>query len=82
MAWTQDDLDKLDAAISSGSGLQSMTFGDQSFTFRGLDEMLKLRALMQQALSTQAGNSRSHRLAAVSKGVGGPNGSQSGGGWY
>jgi hypothetical protein len=82
MAWTQDDLDKLDDAIKSGSGLQSMTFGDQSFTFRSLDEMLKLRALMEQQVNTTAGTSRSHRFAAVSKGVGGPNGDRFGGGWY
>ena len=68
MAWTQADLDKLDAAISSGSGLQSMMFGDNSFTFRTIDEMLKLRAVMQQALNATAGTS-STRYAAFSKGV-------------
>ena len=70
MAWTQADLDKLDAAIAAGGSMQSMTFaGGDSFTFRSLDEMLKLRALMQQALSAAAGTSASHRLAAFSKGV-------------
>jgi hypothetical protein len=70
MAWTQADLDKLDAAISAGGSMQSMTFaGGDSFTFRTLDEMLKLRAVMQQAVSAASGTSAAHRLAAFSKGV-------------
>ena len=70
MAWTQADLDKLDAAIAAGGAMQSMTFaGGDSFTFRSLDEMLKLRAIMQQALSATAGTGAAYRLAAFSKGV-------------
>jgi hypothetical protein len=67
--WTQADLDKLDAALASGSALQTMTFADQSFTFRSIDEMLKLRAVMQQALNAAAGTATTHRVAAFSKGV-------------
>jgi hypothetical protein len=69
MTWTQADLDKLDAALAAGGALQSMTFGDQSFTFRTIDEMLKLRAVMQQALNAAAGTPSGYRLAATSKGV-------------
>ena len=69
MAWTQDDLDKLDAAIAGGSALQSIQFADQTFTFRTLDEMLKLRAVMTASLSTASGTSTAYRLAATSKGV-------------
>jgi hypothetical protein len=70
MAWTQADLDKLDAAIAAGGSMQSMTFaGGDSFTFRSLDEMLKLRAIMQGALNAVTGTSTTHRLAAFSKGV-------------
>jgi hypothetical protein len=69
MAWTQADLDKLDAALASGSALQTITFADQSFTFRSIDEMLKLRGIMQQALNAAAGTATTHRVAAFSKGV-------------
>jgi len=69
MAWTQADLDKLDAAISGGSGIARMKFADQEFEFRSIDEMLKLRAVMQQALNSAAGTSTARRLAATSKGV-------------
>ncbi len=70
MTWTQADLDKLDAAIAAGGVMQSMTFaGGDSFTFRTIDEMLKLRSVMQQALNAAAGTSTAYRLAATSKGV-------------
>lgn len=63
--FTQVDLDKLNAAISAGSALQSMTFGEQTFTFRSLDEMLRLRAVMQREINA----SGTRRLATTSKGV-------------
>lgn len=68
MAWTQSDIDALKAAISGGAVLQSMTFGDQTFTFRSMDEMLQLLAQMQGDVSVTSGSGRS-RLAATSKGV-------------
>lgn len=68
MAWTQADLDKLDAALANGSAVQTIAFADQSFTFRSIDEMLKLRAVMAQALNAAAGGS-AYRLAATSKGA-------------
>jgi len=69
MAWTQADLDKLDAALANGSAVQSIAFADQTFTFRSIDEMLKLRAVIAQALNSAAGVSKAVRLAATSKGV-------------
>jgi hypothetical protein len=68
MAWTQADIDTLKAAIASGSVLQAITFGEQTFTFRTIDEMLKVLAVMQGEVSTATGTGRS-RLAATSKGV-------------
>lgn len=64
--WTQADLDKLDAAIADGAAIQSMTFGDQTYTFRSLEELLKLRSLMQQEVS---GSKSKRRLATTRKGV-------------
>lgn len=68
-AWTQADVDKLKAAIADGAAVQTITFADQTFTFRSLDEMLKLLAIMVQEVNAAAGTPKSHRLAATSKGV-------------
>jgi hypothetical protein len=62
--YTQTHLDALDAAIATGF-VQSMTFGDQSVTFRSLNDMLKLRALMVRLISGESGT----RYAAHSKGA-------------
>jgi hypothetical protein len=68
MAWTQADLDRIDAAIAGGAVLKSMTFADQSFEFRDMSDMLKARALIASSLATAAGGS-GYRLAATSKGA-------------
>ena len=68
MAWTQSDIDMLQAAIVSGKGAKSITFADQSITFHSIDEMLKLLATMRQEVNAAAGGSRT-RLAATSKGL-------------
>lgn len=65
MAWTQTDIDNLRAAIAAGGVLQSMTIDNQTFTFRSIDDMLKLLAVMEGNL---AGGSRT-RYAATSKGI-------------
>lgn len=65
MAYTQAQLDALDAQILAAGAVKSTTFSDQSTTFRDLDEMLKLRAVMAASI---AGTSRT-RYAATSKGV-------------
>lgn len=69
MAWTQADLDKLDSALANGGAMQSIAFAEQTFVFRSIDEMLKLRSVMAASLTAAAGASTSHRLAATSKGV-------------
>ena len=69
MAWTQADVDALKAAIAGGAVVESMTFADQSFTFRSMDDMLKLLALMLQEANAVAGTPSGYRLAATSKGV-------------
>jgi hypothetical protein len=69
MAWTQADLDKLDAAISGGAVLQSIAFADQTFVFRSVAEMIQVRALIAQSLNATAGTATTYRLAASSKGV-------------
>lgn len=69
MAYTQADLDALDAEIATVRTVKSTTFGDQSTTFRDLDELLKLRSVMKQQLdSLTTGGSRT-RFAGFRKGV-------------
>jgi hypothetical protein len=68
VAYTQADIDALDAEIATVRLVKSTTFADQSTTFRDLDELLKLRALMQQAVVVAASGSTT-RYAATRKGV-------------
>ena len=69
MAWTQTDLDALDAAIAAGKGARSIAFSDQVVTFNSIADMLALRAAMKGEIEQAAGTSRRYRLAATSKGV-------------
>jgi hypothetical protein len=56
MAWTQDQLDALDAAIANGT--LSVEYADKKVTYRSLDEMLKIRAAMQKALGQTTRSTR------------------------
>lgn len=64
MAYTQADLDALDAEIAKVRLVKSTTFADQSTTFRDLDDLLKLRAVMSAAV-----NGSRTRYATTTKGV-------------
>lgn len=66
MAWTTADRDKLKAAIAAGGIVQSMTFGNQTFTFRSMDDMLQLLSLMEQEVAPAGSRTR---YAVVDKGV-------------
>jgi hypothetical protein len=68
MAYTQADLDALDAEIATVRTVKSTSFSDQSTTFRDIDELLALRAVMAQQIATAAGASKT-RYAATSKGI-------------
>jgi hypothetical protein len=63
MAWTQTDIDTLQAALLDRKGARTITFADQSVTFESLDDMLKLLAIMRGSLASTV------RYAATSKGV-------------
>lgn len=69
MAYTQDDIDKLKAAIAAGAVLQSFTFADQTFTFRSIAEMVQVLAMMEGDVAAADGTRTTHRYAATSKGV-------------
>lgn len=65
MAWTQTDIDAIEAAIASGT--LSITNGDKTITYRSISEMLKARDSMKAAISGAAGRSMT-TLAQFSKG--------------
>lgn len=48
MAWTQGQLDAIENSIAAG--VTSVSYEGKSTTFRSLDEMLRVRALIRAAL--------------------------------
>jgi hypothetical protein len=64
MAYTQADLDAIDAEIATIRTVKATTTGDQSTTFRDLDELYRERERIARAIT---GGSRT-RYASVSKG--------------
>ena len=65
MAFTQADIDKLDRAIAAGRGVQTISFADQTTTFRTVAEMKELRQWMTREVNA----TRTYRLAVTSKGT-------------
>lgn len=55
--WTEEDLARLDAVLASGE--QSHQYEDRKTVYRGLQELLELRARMKASLAgTQQGGMR------------------------
>jgi hypothetical protein len=53
MAWTQTQLDAVEAAIASGE--LTVRFGDRTVTYRSMDELLQARAVIKDSLAAEAG---------------------------
>ena len=53
MAWTQSDVDALEAAIKQG--VRTVSYADRTVTYHSLDEMLRLRNVMQNSATGSAG---------------------------
>jgi hypothetical protein len=67
MAWTQTDLDTLESAIKLG--VRNVQYPDGSaVTYHSLDEMLRLRDAMRQAINTAAGVTTRSTLVSFTKG--------------
>lgn len=68
MAYTQADLDAIDAEINSLRTVDSQTIADRSVKYRSLDDLYRERARVAQAIASASGTTRT-RVAATSKGV-------------
>ena len=49
MAWTQNDLDALKTAI--GQGAREVWYGDKRVAYRSLDEMLRIKEMIEGELN-------------------------------
>jgi hypothetical protein len=66
MAFTEDDLETLDSAIKRG--VRTVTTSDgKSVTYGSVDEMLRIRRLMQSELAGSSAVPASHSVARIGK---------------
>lgn len=56
MAFTQTDLDAIDAAIASGE--LTVSHNGRTVTYRSMDDLLKARKRIEDVLNRSAGTSR------------------------
>lgn len=54
MAYTLEQLEKLEAAIASG--VETVRYGDKTVTYHSLDQMRALRDEMRSSLGVSGGN--------------------------
>jgi hypothetical protein len=50
LAWTQTDLDKLEAAIATGA--RRVKYADKEVEYQSIDDMLKARDMIRRDLDT------------------------------
>ena len=62
MAWTQTDIDTLKSAIASGA--LTVRYADVSTTYRSLDEMREVLAILQREVNEDAGT-RKRRVTKI-----------------
>ena len=67
MAYTQAQLDAIDAAIVDG--VLTVKYQDKLTTYRSLDELLRIRRLIAGELNPDCGIVSRRSLASVSKGL-------------
>jgi len=66
MAWTQADIDALDAAIKSGH--TEVSFRDRTVKYRSINEMMKIRRIMANSVTSKSLNDKAS-YAKTSKGL-------------
>ena len=68
MAFTQDQLQKLEDAIAQGA--LRVKYADKEVTYRSLNEMLQVRDIMKKSLNTSDGTNPNRVYPTISKGLG------------
>jgi hypothetical protein len=67
MAWTQAQLDAVEAAIASGE--LTVRFGDRTVTYRSMDELLQARGVIKDSMAAESGTATDRfSFAQTSKG--------------
>ncbi len=67
MAWSQAQIDAIEAAIASGE--LTVRFGDRTVTYRSMEELLQARSLIKEALAAESGTATDRfSFAQTSKG--------------
>lgn len=67
MAWTQAQLDAIEAAIASGE--LTVRLGDRTVTYRSMEELLQARAVIKETLAAESGTTTDRfSFAQTSKG--------------
>ena len=66
MAWSQSDLDAIEAAIKSGTTM--VKYDTKTVTYRSLDELIRIRELIKKELGQTTGAS-SRVYMETSKGI-------------
>lgn len=63
MAYTQSDIDALKASIKSGQ--QRVRFADREVTYRSIEEMQRILAVMEAEVAGAAGRIRKRRITVT-----------------
>jgi len=67
MAWSQAQIDAIEAAIASGE--LTVRFGDRTVTYRSMEELLQARAVITEAIAAASGTATDRfSFAQTSKG--------------
>jgi len=67
MAWTAADLVAIEKSIKNGTS--RVRYADREITYRDLDELLKLRTIIQAELGVIANGGITHHYPKFSKGI-------------
>jgi hypothetical protein len=67
MAWTQPQLDALKDAIAQGA--LTVKYADKEVTYRSLDEMMRIKAVMEKEINASSTGSSRNIKVGFSKGL-------------
>ncbi len=67
--FTEAQLDAFVESIADAKGARHVQKADEAVTFNSIDDLLKLRAAMQDDVTTAANATKHYRLASTRKGL-------------